>query len=197
VAATVAWLKPSEYFWEPQVAPTGPLLLIVSLPTQRAVLFRNGVPIAASTISGGRQGHETPTGVFTVLQKQVDHRSSTYDNAPMPFMQGLTWRGVALHAGNLPGYPASHGCIRLPKECARLLYGTTRVGMTVVVTSRAVIPWVAPTPALALAGGGGEPASASVSWAPERSPAGPVSIVVSARDGRAVVLRNGVEIGSG
>lgn len=196
IADAVAGLRPGEFVWEPQAAPQGPLLLVVSLPTQRAVLFRNGVPIAASTISSGREGRETPTGVFTILEKQVEHRSSTYDNAPMPFMQRLTWRGVALHAGNLPGYPASHGCIRLPKEFAKLLYGTTRLGMTVVVTSRAAIPRVAPTPALALAGGDHEIASTSVTWTPERSPTGPVSIVVSTRDGRAVVLRNGIEIGS-
>ena len=196
VAARVEKLRPGEYVWEPQVAPEGPLLLIVNLRSQRAVLFRNGVPIAASTISSGRPGHETPTGIFTVLQKKVEHYSSTYDNAPTPYMQRLTWRGVALHAGNLPGYPASHGCIRLPKDFAKLLYGTTTLGMTVVVIERPAIPRIAPTPEVALRGESGEARPGVVRWTPERSPAGPVSVVVSTSDGRAVVLRNGVEIGS-
>ena len=196
IAETVQDLRPGEYVWEPQVAPKGPLLLIVDLKSQRAVLFRNGVPIAASTISSGRQGYETPTGVFTVLQKKVEHYSSTYDNAPMPYMQRLTWRGVALHAGNLPGYPASHGCIRLPKGFAKLLYGTTTLGMTVVVTDRAAMPRVAPTPEVALRGKPDDEVTGAVRWTPERSPAGPVAVVVSTTDRRAVVLRNGVEIGS-
>jgi hypothetical protein len=118
VVEAVARLKPGQFIWAPQLAPKGPLMLIVNIATQRALLFRNGVPIAASTVSTGRAGHDTPTGIFTVLQKQVEHYSSIYDNAPMPYMQRLTWQGVALHAGNLPGYPASHGCIRLPKEFA-------------------------------------------------------------------------------
>ena len=109
------------------------MLLVVNVKTQRAVLFRNGVPIGATTISTGRPGYRTPTGAFTILQKQVEHYSSKYDNAPMPYMQRLTWYGVALHAGNLPGYPASHGCIRLPAGFAKLLYGVTRLGTPVVI----------------------------------------------------------------
>jgi hypothetical protein len=111
-------------------------------------------------------------------------------------MQRLTWGGVALHAGSLPGRPASHGCIRLPHEFARLLYGVTRVGMTVVVTERAAVPRIAPAEAL-LAGAAGPPtATSQPTWQPERSPSGPVSIVVSAADRRAVVLRNGIVIGT-
>src|SRR3546814_12301464 len=88
------------------------------------VLFRsNGVLIGISTISSGTAGHETPTGIFTILQKKVDHKSNLYDDAPMPYMQRLTWSGIAMHAGNLPGYPASHGCIRLPLDFAERLYG--------------------------------------------------------------------------
>ena len=120
------------------------MLLIVNVSTQRAVLFRNGVPIAATTVSTGRPGHATPTGVFTILQKQVEHHSSIYDNAPMPFMQRLTWQGVALHAGNLPGYPASHGCVRLPAAFAKLLYKATKVGMTVVITNEQTTPRMRP-----------------------------------------------------
>lgn len=195
VADTVTSLKPGEYVWAPEIAPEGPMLLIVNTATQRALLYRNGIPIAATTVSTGRPGYQTPTGVFTILQKRVEHYSSTYDNAPMPYMQRLTWKGIALHAGNLPGYPASHGCIRLPTDFARLLYGVTRLGMIVVVTAAAATPRIAPTPDIALEGG--EPRSrAAVEWNPQKSPSGPVSIIVSAADRRAVVLRNGVEIGS-
>ncbi len=197
VTDTVARLKPGQFVWVPQVAPRGPMLLIVNLETQHAVLYRNGLPIGASTVSSGRPGRETPTGVFTVLQKAVVHRSRTYDNAPMPFMQRLTWKGVALHAGQLPGYPASHGCIRLPAGFAKLLYGTTSLGMTVVIMNGPTAPLIAPTPELVTAGGASMPAdSGPMIWQPQKSPSGPVSIVVSAADGRALVLRNGVVIGS-
>ena len=125
-------LKPGEFLWAPQVAPEGPLLIVISLATQRAVVYRNGVPIGITTVSTGKPGHSTPTGIFTILQKHVEHYSNLYDNAPMPYMQRLTWGGIALHGGHLPGYPASHGCVRLPHEFARLLFGVTRVGMTVV-----------------------------------------------------------------
>jgi len=84
VVQTVTSLKPGQYVWAPQIAPDGPMLLIVNLSTQRALLFRNGVPIGATTVSTGKTGHRTPTGVFTILQKQVVHHSSKYDNAPMP-----------------------------------------------------------------------------------------------------------------
>ena len=198
IAETVARLKAGQFVWAPQVAPAGPMLLIVNTRTQRAVVFRNGVPIGASTISTGRRGYETPTGVFTVLQKQVEHYSSKYDSAPMPYMQRLTWKGVALHAGHLPGYPASHGCIRMPAGFAKLLYGVTSLGMTVVITDHSTQPRIAPTPQIIASGSGASDASPrDVEWTPERSPSGPVSIVVSAADRRAVVLRNGIQIGSG
>jgi len=183
--------------WAPKIAPDGPMLLIVNLVTQRAVLFRNGVPIAASTVSTGRPGNPTPTGVFTVLQKQVEHYSSKYNSAPMPYMQRLTWYGVALHAGNLPGYPASHGCIRLPLGFAKLLYGVSSFGMTVVITDQPTGPRIAPTPELATHPDAASPALPGVvDWHPQVSPSGPVSIIVSIADKRAVVLRNGRIIGS-
>ena len=196
VAETVATLEAGEFVWAPEAAPAGPTLLVVNVKTQRAVLFRNGVPIAASTVSTGRPGYSTPTGIFTILQKRVEHYSSTYDNAPMPYMQRLTWRGIALHAGRLPGYPASHGCIRLPLEFAKLLYGVTKLGMTVVITDAESAPKIAPTPDLVLAGRSADLRGAAIEWNPEKSPEGPVSIVVSAADRRAVVIRNGVIIGS-
>jgi len=187
-------LKPGEYLWAPEVAPRGPLLLIVSLATQRGTLYRNGIPIAITTVSTGKPGHRTPTGVFTILQREVEHYSNLYDHAPMPYMQRLTWGGVALHGGTLPGYPASHGCIRLPHAFARLLYGVTRLGMTVVVTDEAAISRVAPGDPFVWDGAPGK--GDAIDWHPERAPAGPVSVVVSAADRRVVVLRNGTAIGS-
>jgi hypothetical protein len=196
VIDTVARLKPGQFAWAPEVAPSGPVLVVVNTRTQRATVFRNGIPIGATTISTGKQGHETPTGVFTILQKQVEHYSSKYDNAPMPYMQRVTWGGVALHAGHLPGYPASHGCIRLPLGFARLLYGVTRVGMTVVITDAATTPRIAAGPEMVAAPEVAAPFG-SIEWHPERAPEGPVSIIISAADRRAIVLRNGVVIGAG
>lgn len=190
VMAAVERLQPGQFLWVPEIAPRGPMLVVVNIATQRVVAYRNGVPIAVSTVSTGKAGHRTPTGVFTILQKARWHRSSKYSNAPMPFMQRLTWYGIALHAGNLPGYPASHGCIRLPSEFARLLFGETELGMTVIVTNQAPALRIGANPlSPALPGG---PAV----WRPELSRSGPVSIVVSGADRRMVVLRGGVEIGS-
>lgn len=187
-------LKPGEYLWAPEVAPRGPLLLIVSIATQRAILYRNGIPIAITTVSTGRPSHRTPTGVFTILERKVEHYSSLYDNAPMPYMQRLTWGGVALHGGTLPGYPASHGCIRLPHEFARLLYGVTRLGMTVIVTEEAAVPRIAP--AGGLAWDDVDSPHGAFDWHPERAASGPVSVVISSADQRVVVLRSGIAIGS-
>ena len=197
VLELVPTLKTGEYVWAPEKAPSGPALLIVNLDSQRAILFRNGVPVAASSLSTGRPGYETPTGVFTILQKHVEHYSAKYDNAPMPYMQRLTWKGVALHAGNLPGYPASHGCIRLPPGFAKLLYGVTTLGMTVVITRLPIAPTRTGESALAA-----KPApkenlgTALFEWHPDRAPRGLASVVISAADRRALVLRNGVAIGS-
>lgn len=134
VAEKVALLKPGQYFWEDAAASPGPLLVVINVSTQRVLLFRDGVLVAASTISTGSEGRETPIGMFTILEKAVWHRSRTYDDAPMPYMQRLTWKGIAMHAGDLPGYPASHGCIRLPRGFAKLLYGVTELGTPVRIT---------------------------------------------------------------
>ena len=197
VVEMVQRLRPGEFAWVPELAPEGPLLLIVNTRTQRAILYRNGIPIGVSTVSTGRDGYATPAGVFTILQKHVEHYSSKYDNAPMPYMQRLTWKGVALHAGQLPGYPDSHGCIRLPLGFARLLYGETKLGMTVVVTDQAAMPRVAPTSEMGLTGVSSTPTSSpNFRWLPNKSPSGPVSIIISVADSEATVLRNGVEIGA-
>ncbi|MCL6679608.1 L,D-transpeptidase family protein [Sphingomonas sp. RG327] len=191
-------LKSGEFLWAPELSPEGPGLVIVNLETQRAVLFRNGVPIAASTVSTGSKGHETPTGVFTILQKNAKHFSSTYNNAPMPNMQRLTWKGIALHAGKLPGYPASHGCIRLPHKFSELLFGATKLGMTVVITSIPAVPHDSATPGIMEASPEStqQLANAGFQWHPSRSSGGLVSVVISAADQRAIVMQDGAEIGS-
>jgi len=129
-----ARLKAGQYIWELRATSVGPVSLVIDLSAQRIVLYRDDVPSAVSTISTGRAGRETPTGLFTILEKQVVHRSRTYDDASMPYMQRLTWKGVSMHAGHLPGYPASHGCIRLPMACAKLLFGVTKLGTSVRIT---------------------------------------------------------------
>ena len=199
MGATVAAMKPGDYIWAPNVAPAGPVVIVVSIAQQRAFAYRNGVPIGISTVSTGKKGHETPTGVFTLLQKNVDHKSNLYNSAPMPYMQRLTWDGIALHAGNLPGYPASHGCVRLPLSFAKLLYGVTKLGLTVIVTAGADVPRFAPSPSVLTKdpnGGGDADLFGGMLWQPERSATGPVSIIVSSADKRMLVLRNGVPIGS-
>jgi L,D-transpeptidase catalytic domain len=126
--------KPEARKPEPPKQPPGPLLLAISIGSQKVTVYDNGTPIASSSISTGMAGHPTPTGIFSVIQKQRWHRSNIYSNAPMPYMQRITWSGVALHAGVVPGYPASHGCIRLPDRFAVRLWGMTRLGVRVIVT---------------------------------------------------------------
>ena len=199
----VTELKQGEFIWFGDATRSGPLLMVVSIDAQLAYVYRNGVLTGVSTVSTGKKGHETPTGVFTILQKNKDHFSNIYDNAPMPYMQRLTWGGIALHAGGLPGYPASHGCIRMPSEFARQLFEVTSTGMTVVVASTASELSNAAYPGfLAPLDPTGQPItslpllpSESMRWQPEAAPEGPVSAVLSRRSGRIVVYRAGVEIG--
>lgn len=128
-----AALQPGEFVWKPDYAAPGQLVIVVSLPEQRAHVYRNGVRIGVTTVSTGTADHPTPTGTFEILQKKEMNYSNLYNNAPMPFMQRLTWDGIALHAGKIPGYPASHGCVRLPMAFARKLYAETERGMLVVI----------------------------------------------------------------
>lgn len=130
-------LRPGQFRWQPEAeSAQGTLSIIVSTTLQRAYVFRGSTLIGVTTVSTGQPGYDTPTGRFPILEKQVFHRSSLYDDAPMPFMQRLTWDGVALHAGQIPrsGEPASHGCIRLPRAFAQRLYGMSAVGTVVLVT---------------------------------------------------------------
>jgi L,D-transpeptidase catalytic domain len=150
IVEEIAELKPGEYTWHPERAPEGPVAIVVSLPEQRVHVYRNGVRIAVSTCSSGKPGHETPTGIFTILQKDKHHHSSTYNNAPVPNMNRLTWQGVALHAGNLPGYPASHGCVRLPLDFSEKLFTVTHIGTPVIIAGSHTDPYELTHPGMVL-----------------------------------------------
>jgi len=145
-------LKPGDYWWKPQLSPEGPVVVLVSLPLQTMHVYRNGILIGRSTVSTGSKGRSTPPGVFTILEKKQEHYSKKYNNAPMPNMQRLTWTGIAMHSGQLPGYPASHGCIRLPFDFSQLLFSATAKGGTVVVgDGKTPEPHLAANPGLMLA----------------------------------------------
>jgi L,D-transpeptidase catalytic domain len=120
--------------------PKGPLQIIISIADQRVSLFDNGTLIARSSVSTGIQGHPTPLGVFSVIGKQRWHRSNIYSAAPMPYMQRITWSGIALHAGVVPGHPASHGCIRLKNDFAARLWHLTKRGTRVIIAHDDVQP---------------------------------------------------------
>jgi L,D-transpeptidase catalytic domain len=147
------WEANFRFHWEPQwyraprkhvhrereaprrsTAMRGPLLIAVSIANQEAKIYSGTTEIATTPVSTGVPGHPTPMGVFAVIQKQVYHESNLYSAAPMPHMQRITWSGIALHGGVVPGHPASHGCIRLPRDFATKLYGMTKLGTRVVVT---------------------------------------------------------------
>ena len=124
----------------PEDPPKGPLQIIISITDQRVSLFDNGTLIARSSVSTGTQGHPTPLGVFSVIGKQRWHRSNIYSAAPMPYMQRITWSGIALHAGVVPGHPASHGCIRLKNDFAIQLWHLTKRGTRVIIAHDDVQP---------------------------------------------------------
>jgi hypothetical protein len=124
----------------PEDPPKGPLQIIISIADQRVSLFDNGALIARSSVSTGTQGHPTPLGVFSVISKQRWHRSNIYSAAPMPYMQRITWSGIALHAGVVPGHPASHGCIRLKNDFAIRLWHLTKRGTRVIIAHDDVQP---------------------------------------------------------
>src|SRR5213596_1858112 len=188
-------LNPGEYVWEPERAPEGPLLIIASITEQVAYVYRNGIRIAQSSVSTGRPGHPTPTGVFTILAKEVHHTSSIYKGGELPYMERVTWGGIALHAGDLPGYPDSHGCVRLPLEFSKLLFGVTMKGATVIIADAHSAPATTVHPGLFFTQGGQESepiAAGKFDWDPDQSPTGPVSVIVSSADKTVYVYRNGL-----
>jgi hypothetical protein len=203
VATDPSKLKPGQFIWTPEAAPRGPLSIVVSIKGQRLYAHRNGIKVAVSTVSTGKKGHETPTGVFTVLEKDKDHVSNIYEDAEMPFMNRLTWSGIALHAGKLPGYPASHGCVRLPYKFAELLYGITRIGTPVVIAGSYTDPESVSHPGLlgglydrkefAELGDTKRKELASEDSAPKPA----TSVLVSTKDKRIIVMQNGDVVAEG
>ena len=125
-------LKAGQYLWR-DAPGNGEPRVVISLSDQLAFLYKGSTLVAVSTISSGKPGKDTPTGVFPILEKQRFHKSLKYENAPMPFMQRIDQYGTALHAGHLPGVPASHGCVRLPDEFAAKLFRVTEVGTPVYI----------------------------------------------------------------
>ena len=126
-------LKPGDYLWATSVPAEGETRVVVDLLTQMTYVYRGDKLIGASTMSSAKTGHVTPYGFWSVLEKRPFYRSKKYDNAPMPFMQRIDNYGIAFHGGVNPGYPASHGCMRLPLKFAEKLYGVTKIGTKVVI----------------------------------------------------------------
>jgi hypothetical protein len=127
------FLKPGQYVWRDVPASAGDEHVVISLADQMAYLYRGDELVAASTISSGKLGKDTPIGIFSVLDKRPMYRSKKYDNAPMPWMQRIDQYGIALHAGYNPGEPASHGCVRLPSAFAKKLYSVTDLGTPIYI----------------------------------------------------------------
>jgi len=195
-------LKPGEYWWHPEISPSGPVVVLVSIPQQTMHVFRNGILIGRTSISSGSTGHATPAGVYSILEKKETHRSKKYNDAPMPYMQRLTWSGIAMHSGQLPGYAASHGCVRLPYDFSTRLYSVTAKGGTVIIgDAKTPEPRFAANPGLLLAPTDFSPAmlrplaANQYDWQPERSKSGPITMVVSSADHAIYVYRNGEPIG--
>lgn len=182
----------SSFTWNPALSPSGPVVVSVNLDTQTAAVYRNGIEIGSCLVSTGRKGYETPTGVFHILQKDVDHHSATYGNASMPYTERLTWGGVALHAGGLPGYPSSHGCVHLPFEFSKRLFGITEMGGTVIITKDGPTGGVSDGHRIEFVA---NEQPSDIQWMPHDSPSGPVSILFSTKDKEIVIVRNGVIIG--
>ena len=199
-------LAPGQFTWHPERQPEGPVSIVVSLDQQRVHVYRNGIRIGVSTCSTGKEGHETPTGVFVILQKDRNHRSSTYNNAPMPNMNRLTWDGIALHAGKLPGYPASHGCVRLPMAFSKNLFGITHLGTPVIISSSASDPYELTHPGPVLNGFAEHEMAAAVAatsgkkhpsdWA-EAEAKDFTTVIVSTAEGQALVIRNDRQVDQG
>ena len=126
-------LAPGQFVWAESVPAEGETKLVIDRLTQMLYAYRGDKLVGAASVSTAKTGMITPLGFWSILEKKKFHRSRKYDNAPMPFMQRIDEYGIALHGGNNPGYPASHGCIRLPMKFAEKLYGLTRVGSKVII----------------------------------------------------------------
>jgi lipoprotein-anchoring transpeptidase ErfK/SrfK len=126
-------LKPGQYLWTASIPATGDTKVVIDRLTQMAYVYRAGKLVGVASVSTAKQGHITPLGEWSVLEKRPFYRSKKYDNAPMPWMERIDEYGIALHGGGTPGYPESHGCIHLPMKFAEKLYGLTKVGTKVII----------------------------------------------------------------
>ena len=126
-------LKPGEAMWVKSIPSEGETRVIIDRLTQMAYVYRGDELIGAATVSSAKQGHITPLGEWSILEKRPFYRSKKYDNAPMPWMERIDDYGIALHGGGTPGYPESHGCIHLPMKFAEKLYGLTKIGTKVII----------------------------------------------------------------
>jgi L,D-transpeptidase-like protein len=178
-----ASLQPGQFIWHPARAPKGPVAIIVSIPRQLVFVYRNGILIGVSTCSTGKPGHSTPAGVFTILDKAKVHTSATYGE-PMPDMEKLTWKGIALHVGDLPGYPDSHGCVHLPPDFADDLYAITQIGTPVILAGGHSDPASIADPGAILGTTAREEIEAKIGGKPipSLSPEAVMSILVSRAD---------------
>ena len=129
-----ARLKPDQYTWNPDASPEGVVGIIVDLKRQMLHVYRGGKQIARAAVSTGIKSHPTAPGTYTILTKNIKYHSEKYHEASMPFMERLTWDGMAIHGGNNPGRPSSHGCIHVPLDFAEKLYGITQEGDTVLIS---------------------------------------------------------------
>jgi len=195
VAPFTESLKAGDYSWHPELSQNGPVVIVASIPDQKLFVFRNGIRIGHSTISTGKPGKSTPTGVFRVLEKKVRHTSTIYKGAQMPHMQRLTWSGIAMHAGHLQGIRHQPGAFVCRSDFAAKLYSVTNLGTTVIVADNNSAPKHTVEPGLLFSGKTGTGPGKNFTWDPAKARSGPVSIIISRADGRIYVYRNGVEIG--
>lgn len=164
-AVPIGELAPGTWRWLSEGPWDGPLTMVVSIEKQMVHVYRGDTLIGMASVSTGMKGHNTPTGQFPILQKREWHRSNIYSNAPMPYMQRLTWDGIALHAGHNPGRPASHGCIRLPLAFAKRLFELTQLGTLVSVQRGEISPILALDPLILT-----DPGSTIVTFTPSAAP---------------------------
>jgi L,D-transpeptidase catalytic domain len=166
-SVTIAAPKPSQEN-AVSVAASGPLVAVVSLAAQRLSVYDKNGRVLTSRVSSGQKGFETPLGVFAIIERNREHFSNLYDDAAMPNMQRITWSGVAMHAGHLPGYPASHGCIRLPMDVSARLFELTKLGTRVIVAEGDVAPMAFDHPRLFNVRPSESPALANAVWPTKR-----------------------------
>lgn len=164
-ATTTGELPPGTWRWLSEGPWTGTITMVVSIERQMVHVYAGDVLVGMASVSTGMKGHGTPTGQFPILQKRQWHRSNIYSNAPMPYMQRLTWDGIALHGGHNPGYPASHGCIRLPLAFAKRLFELTQIGTLVSVQRGEISPVLALDPLILV-----DPDSTIVTFTPRIAP---------------------------